>query len=317
MKKLLIALLSFFALVNGTEKSQEYFYISLPGQNGAGCDSYLGNNIVTDDDNYSHCPTIKSWRIDLGQGNCIASLKKELSEKQNRILNKKLILCGVSQATATFTNYVASLTRHEQEKKIGALVLESVLGHGNSAILHTAANIPYITYLPFSRFWIPRIGRLLFPTYNPFGMQAIQSAKKISPNIPVIIMHHHKDPQLSINDARQLYCVLKKNGNDKTYLLEINNNFRSHFDILDSYYDQPHLKQIKLNAIQAIYKKQNLPHTSFEDIDQFDLTPYTPSIQEVERRIYDSTWKSRYLRNAIDITSGSLILGYLGYKYLK
>lgn len=196
------------------------------------------------------------------------------------------------------------------------VVLEGVLGHGNSGIMHTVSNkIPVVTYLPFARLWIPWLVKLLaFHRYNPLGKQVFSSAKKLSPNIPVIIMHNINDHQLSINDARETYRILQNARQDKNvYLMELNNpsnDFDGHFNLL---LNQPE-QQV---ALQAIYRKHGLPYNTKIHKSGVDLTDYQPSVKDVARRIKKSSRASLWTRNVVDAFAATAIISVLYLKYVS
>ena len=320
------------------EEKSNFYSIYLPGLNGGGSDSFRANGLINvDEKNHKKYKTIGEdnhndmFKTDLGQDNCINHFYDQL-KKDSDAKDKRLLLSGTSQATASFVNYVGSLSIEEQ-KNIGCLILESVLGSGNSAIMHTIEHLmfrdsilQYAIYLPGARIWLPWAAKIQeFPAYNPWGIQALESAKKLSKDILVIIMHHINDPQLSINDARNLYCALRESGNNNTYLFECNNNNVSdmekmHFDILNT--DTREEQAKKIGAIQLIYQKHGLPFnkkllTDAQEIqNNIDPKQFQPSVQEVKNKINQSTWKTRYAQNTIDILTFAAISAYVAYKYL-
>jgi hypothetical protein len=290
-----------------------YTSVIVPGQDKLGGASFKRNFIV----NTRQCleTTPPCIDIDLGQGNCIRHFQDNLLQHNESLQNKKYILCGTSQGAATLVNWAAQMPQEKQKEKIGCMVLESPLGSGNSTIMYQAEQIAGpITMLPFSRFWGPVIAKaFFFPKYNPLGKQAISSAAKISPEVPVIIMHAPNDRQISINDSRKLYCNLRENGNQNAYLMEIDTNLPAHLDVLD--YDRE--KGKKIAALQAIYKKHKLPYNSQIDTRNINIKAFQPTLQEVRQKIESRERIPRYLRNTIDILSAGLALGYLYSKFAK
>lgn len=317
--KFLFVISIFSGFLSLEAQQPQFTSISVPGQNGGGTYTFRQNNIVNTRDWIK--TTYPRKKIDLGQGNCVAHFESQIPEQLklgaiNKRQHEKYLLYGVSQGTATITNWVAQMPHNEQQEKIGGIVLESTLGSGNSAIMHNAQRIDRVkalTYLPFSRLWVPWVAKFKFPTYNPLGKQAISSAKKISPNIPVVIMHAPNDPETSINDSRRLYCKLRENGNQNAYLFEIDTEKEVHVDL----FDHDRQKDRKIAALQAIYKKHNLPHNSGMVIPNVVPQEVQPPVEEVRQRIKNHDWKKRYVRNAIDILSAGLELGYLYSRYTK
>lgn len=292
MKKLFFALLislivtnvSIFTtendLVEGNQ-GNDFYSIIIPGQNGLGGEDYEKNFVINTP--YKRYKTLGDIRqIDLGQENCIRHFEEQF-KADNDTKDKKLIVCCVSQGTATFMNWLTQLTKEEQGK-IKCIILEAVLGSGNNAINHTIEKMfsNKIMYLPFAKSLLPWLAKIkYFPAYNPSGKQALSSVQNLPKNLPIIIMHATDDPQLPINDARKLYLELRKQGNNNVYLIEI--PIYAHFHVLD--YDPE--KRNKIKAIQAIYRKHKLPYNKniLPDDEKPDIKKFQPSSNEVRKRI--------------------------------
>jgi len=324
--------------IQGSEQneSQMLYSITMPGQNGMGGDTFRKNGVINTQDSSSYqsiganpfAPADEKRKIDLGQDNCVNYFEQQLTQDQKARSGNNLFF-GISQGTATLVNFLAKKSHAEQENTAKGLVLESVLGSGNSAILHTVSNVPVVTYLPFARFWAPWVAKpVVFPTYKPYGQQVFSSIKKISPNIPMVMMHDQNDPQLSVNDARQAYINAKKAGHQRAYLMETNCGEPRHFDLLGGNWGiEKDVK--KIAALQAIYKKEGLPFATTtvksrsetvdltQMINETDLTEYQPSVKDVQRRINRSTRLSFWTRNVIDTLAFAGIAGGIYYKYFR
>lgn len=313
------------------EKSN-FYSIYLPGKNGGGGSSFKENGLINIDNHKAYrtigytSPKQKKYleifKMDLAQENCVKHFEKQLLDDKEA-QDKILLLSATSQGTGTLINFLARQSKELQDR-VGYLTLESVLSKGNSAIMQTVEHymfkdsifeiLKYGTYLPAARLLIPWLAKCAFITYNPLGTQAISSAKKLPKDLLIIIMHHVNDPQISINDARELYCTLCESGNKCTYLFECNNEQKIHSNILNS--ESPAEKIKKVGAIQAIYK-----HHGFEHNEQLlqqaialttlNINEFKPSIEEVKKKINASSWKTRYLRNTIDAITLSALIIYL------
>lgn len=288
--------------------------IIIPGQNGGGGEDYRRCSVLNLPENQcSYLKTLQSKKfIDLGQNNCIAHLEEQLQEvfdtisrshtKENiksdnssYVYQPRLMAYAISQGTATVINLLGQKSHQEQTALVKCLVLEAVLGSGNSAINYTVNNfiettesslIKALSYIPARSLIAPWIAKVEFPSYNPLGKQALSSAKNIAPDIPVWIMHNITDQQLDINDARKLYCTLVENGNRHVYLVETDTGtIPAHYNILS--YDKNQSE--KIAALQLFYKKYGMPYnqTMVEKMNtSIDLAQFQPSIKEVEYRIY-------------------------------
>lgn len=285
-KKISLGLLFFASLALGMEKDTSDFYsIILPGQNGLGGESFVANHIVNTTKSKRYQTLADPTLIDLGQDNCIAHFQEQFDNDPELRNRPRTLIYGVSQGTATVVNWLAQKSHEEQERIASCLVLEAVLGSGNSAIIHTVkSGVPITRSFLFPRFLLPLAAKVgIFPSYKPWGMSALGSVEKLSPNIPIIIMHNVEDPQLSINDARAFYCALLKKGHKNAYLFEAINS-PAHIDVIATDHWSERLK--KTMALQAIYKKHGLPHAEIKTDQEckFTIEEFQPSMQEVINR---------------------------------
>lgn len=285
------------------DEPNKYYSIILPGQNGCGGQTYEDYKIINTPF-FNHYETLKNCsKIDLGQQNCVAHFDQQL---QDDVIakKKKLLLYGISQGTSTLLNWLSQKPKEEQNKLVGCIFLESVLGNGNSAILRTLqTQVTPLAYIPFARYFLPIASKLFFPSYKPFGMQAINSSAQISSDIPVIIMHNKNDFQLSINDARKVYCSLRENNNNNAYLIELDNGDK-HLNILSGSSN----KDLILAAIQTIFKKYKLPNSCTTEIA---LDEFQPSIAHVRQRIKHDSQRTNIIHNTIDLFSAALVASYI------
>lgn len=271
---------------------------------------------IEDGSNLKNKTTWAILRADLGGSNCQHYFEKQWEKDTQIDKNEKAVFCGGSQGCATVLYWASKQSKEEQKKLVGALILEGPLTNGNSAILHTCAH--YITvlkpvaYLPFSRFWLPWAAKIVLPYYNPLRTQPIHAAKKIDHVIPIILMHNENDPLISINDTRKAYCVLKENGNN-VYLFESNvknkNPMDNHVEFLSHETETQRLRK-------EFVIKHIIINNSVKDLGTGYVQSYQPAIDIVKKEINQSSWKSRYLRNTIDIAAAWAIGTYIAYKYM-
>lgn len=275
---------------------------------------YLPKGIVNDKDcSYYGANTPGYFRAyeyekyDLGQDESIKHLNKQFSDDQ-KISAKKTVFFGLEDSTATLTNWLAQKSHKDQEKVTAGLILCNVLGNGNHAIQHTVSSRQFIaplSFLPFSRLWLPLLAKgTVLPSYNPLGVQALSSAKKLSANIPVIIIHERRHPDFPINDARKYYRELKAQGNTNAYLMELATDDSSGAS--------------NLEALQAIYRKHRLPvDQDLSSNTPIDFKKFQPEISQIDKQIKATNGYQPLIRNLIDLTCGAAIIGGLYYKYSK
>lgn len=235
MKKnifLFIALTSGYALA--MESQPNTHLLVIPGQNGMG-----GQNVPTvlpyfSQHNRKHLIPTPLQNPDFGQTTCQNYLKEALdSLKDTDVIhnNDHLILHGSSQGTATTINYAAN-----NPKNIKALILESVMLTGNSAIFHTVDNmmIPESCDLPDSSYYpLSYTAKVMYPSYSPTGEQPINNIDKLPNNLPIIILHDTQDFQLSFKDAQALYAYLTSvRQNENVYLFAQESQRGEHINLL-------------------------------------------------------------------------------------
>ncbi|MEX0940570.1 MAG: hypothetical protein WDZ41_04385 [Candidatus Babeliales bacterium] len=298
--------LCFTTIPMETEKLHSIF---VPAQNGYIPENYA-QKITFDEPIHAFNILHNPVKDDFGQNYCIADFKKQLDETfPEKLPNLKLY--GSSQGTATLINWLADQPI-EMQNKVKCLILESVIGSGNNAIVHTCENlVKPIGYLPFAHYWLPICAKICFPHYNPLGKQALNSAKKLPNNLPIIIMHAITDPQLSINDARELYCTLREKGNDNIYLFEINTDQPVHSDIL-RFETNMNRHQQNYSALQHIFEKYNLPYNKkIKNELRVNLKNYQPNTQEVKNKIKKNTEVGNFIKKSINTFTGLAAASYL------
>jgi hypothetical protein len=253
---------------------------AIPGQNGCGSAEDYVKNLLGED--HVNVASVSTPHIlpDLGQGFCLQNLRTAIEDDPFR----HAIIHATSQGTATAINYVA----HEDKgRRIKALILESVIGSGNSAIEHTVGGplmlMDHITRLPFSYYWLPYIAQISqMQAYLPFGKQPIKSLSKIPNNLPVIIAHSQEDMQLSYRDACALYCGLRLQGNDNAYLITKPDS--RHIHILQGEADR--------EIVQNILKKHKLMPGEL-DATKLDLSVIQPDPMQYKKLYEDLLAKEK------------------------
>ncbi len=263
--------------------------ITLGGVDGRGGEGHAELGIVnTFPGDTQRYETLKGRRIDLGQANCIRHFEDQLA-RDDKFAQSRTIFYGTSQGAATLLNWLGQKPPEEQDHLAEGLVLESVFDSGNSAIMQaTRAFLPLgslVAGLPLSRMLLPLLAKtFVYQSYCPCGLQPVSSAAKISPNIPVVIMHNRGDKMLSISGARAVYCSLVGAGHKKTYLIEVDNEDR-HLNILR----YPRHRKAQRNEIlvdlQNIFLKEGLPVSARRFSAHKNITKYQPSWRKVKWQI--------------------------------
>lgn len=242
--------------------------VVIPGQNGLG-----GQNVRTVLPQFKQVHYVSTPEVfpDLGQSRCIKYLKETMNPLLADNNVEDIIIHASSQGTATAINYLAN----NPSQKVKALILEAVMGSGNSAVSHTVKNLmePHMTLkptkIPGSYYFLPYLAKFQMPLYSPSGMQPILNLHKLPRDLPIILIHSVADPQLSFHDAEAIYAGLRTFGNDSAYLLPVEE--RGHVCLLNT------LKRGHLtNSLHHILKKHGLPYHEYFTKSTIDLSPYQP-----------------------------------------
>jgi len=217
----------------------------------------------------------------LGQNQCMKYLDEKMIALQQDNKVEKIVIHASSQGTATALNYVA-----KNPTKVSAIILEAVLASGNSAVHHTVKNmiLPGAEKLPCSYYWMPYCAKVTFPWYNPGGTQAIFSAENIPTNVPIILIHSVKDPQLSYSDALAVYHALRKAGNPNIYLITVKEH--GHVFMLKRSTEEVAL-------INTIFKNHNLPYSekALQGFEKIELSKFQPSLEATKQHFDDLVTK--------------------------
>lgn len=278
----------------------------IPGQNGIG-----GDNVTrvlphfAQNQDLIHLVETPLVIPDLGQGRCQNYLQQKINSLN---LNKddKIILHGSSQGTATVLNYAS---KHPEQ--IGALILEAVLLSGNSAVYHTVENLmlPGATSLPGSYHWMPYAAKVQYPNYSPAGEQPICNVDKLPDTLPIIIIHHDKDPQLSHKDAQALYAHLKQKNNT-VYFISTTSEWFGHVNLLDT---KKHKSEIE--TINNILKQNNLLPSNPNEQLSVNSDTYQPEPQQEWINHFNDLLHKENKFKIIDPCIKGVVLVLLLYKF--
>jgi predicted esterase len=316
LKTFLLFALALFGAQNsiagftGEKEDSSTHFLVIPGQNGLGGQNAVSSHSINpfskDEVTYISTPEVFP---DLGQDACMWHLDGVIKEKQDSDEVEKIVIHASSQGTATALNYVA-----QNPRKVSALILEGVVASGNSAIFHTIKNLmcPGIEYLPGAYYWLPYCAKAVMPFFSPSGEQSIHSADKISTELPIIILHSIKDPQLPFADSVALYHALRRTGNQNVYLIPIKHI--GHVNMLS--YPR---NSIEIVAVNEIFKRHGLPYNRdvLKRSHDIDLTVFQPSLEETEQYFDELMSKENihqnipsYCTTGVSIGTAALIAYY-------
>lgn len=279
-------------------------YAIIPGQIGVGGEHlqevgaihpHSEKHITFVDTPLQYGPIPFITAADFGQDEC----QKLLHEKLDPLFEDKdihkIVFHASSQGTASIVKYLHWVKETDEKRnhkwgaKIGALVLESAMLSGNSAIHHCVTqsfrlgDFPYgkyLGYIPFSYYWMPYLAKFKFPFYTPGGVQPLDILEDLPHSMPVIILHSELDEVLSHEAAQVVYAKLKKR-NPHVYFISSRRN--RHINLLKKSNSMTHqfLSQQSLNEVD-----QNL--ALLNKIWKYHQLPYCEShLQKSDKTISD------------------------------
>lgn len=237
--------------------------VIIPGQNGDG-----GQNVcsILPEFKQVHVKTPEDIKkMDFGQEHCLQCLEDAVNPLLESDDVEKIIFHASSQGTATLINFL----KKKSSPKFKAVILEAIMGSGNSAIHHTVKNMgsSKLEKLPWSYSWLPYLAKFFYRSYKPRGIQPIQDLDTIANTIPVIALHSTIDPQLSFSDAEAICQGLIKHGNKHVYFLP--QKVYGHVRLINPIYNIDEV--LKLRAILAghdLIVRSSNPHDDFQLAEQ-------------------------------------------------
>lgn len=302
-------------------QTTRYVYVIVPGQGDFGGTEHDGKLPQTIPEHYKEIVRIKSPgsekktllssfssnKDDFGQTNCQDLLSAQLDELFAQA-NIKFIIHAYSQGTASILNYISNLELADVNKdekrtsKIEALILESAMISGFSAITHFTGNhfrfasLPIgkiCRWLPYSDYWIPILAKFTtFPDFDINGVQTIDILHNIPKKLPIIIMHTPYDYVLPYDGALTLYQMLE--GNENLYFITVKRKI--HIDMTCSHVQRKecptthfdaHTKgQEARIALVNILKKLGIYKSNDAKENNFDASAYQP--------IFDKKFKIKH-----------------------
>ena len=181
------------------------------------------------------------------------------------------------------------------------------MASGNSAIYHTVTGplmgMECVKNIPGSYYVIPYLANVVAcPGYRPGGKQAIRSIDTIPVDLPIVIIHSKKDPQLPFDGACALYHRLRTNGNDNVYL--IRKEGMQNIQVLGSHNDKEVVKRIL---------RKHLASDSLSTSKQDDLKQFQPDPSQFKKQ-YDELIAKEAKHVYLERTA---ILGGLGFVLKK
>lgn len=306
-----------------------YIYIIVPGQGDFGGTESDGKLPKTIPARYTEIvrletpsePTgslfsnFSSNNDDFGQQECQTLLHKNLDDLFKES-NTKFMIHAYSQGTASILKYISDLEIADQELSIGqrktskieALILESAMISGLSAIYHFTSNhfriaqIPFgkvLSLLPCSDRLIPLFARkTTFPKFNVNGTQTIELLEHIPTTFPTIILHAPEDYVLPYDGAVAMYQILQKTENNKVYLIPVHRHI--HIDLMSQTIQHREDKS-KFTEIQDIANNTLLSVINI--LNKHGISDIPPPENREYKPIFDKDHKKKHLEHISKVRS--------------
>lgn len=212
--------------------------------------------------------------VNLGQNPDLERLDTAYQLTLKEFPEHEIVLVGVSRGAATIVNYVAKYN----PPQLAAVVVESPFDTLSSIIKHLLKRFK-VNWIPFSKTLGHKIVRTHFPRLEPDGIFPIHVVEKISPTVPIMIIHGYKDNVIPITSSRRLYIKLKEIGHKDAYLVELKSG--AHAQLVHG-----SDAQFYHILVHAFYKKYGLPHDPEKArLGEPFLDLAQPSTSEVALRI--------------------------------
>jgi len=258
------------------------------------------NNLIFNSCAFCGKKPVNLEKMYMGQGPDITALKKQIHPKES------YVLYGLSRGGSTIVNYLAQ----NNPKNIQAVVLDAAPADMVSTVNILQHTIGY--KLAPTRAYQEYVFNTLFPAYPINSITPLQDIARINnKNLPVLIVHSHKDTRVHISSAWQLYLAFKQAHFTNVYLLELTQGTHAH------YMKGPE-KNVYLNALHSFYKKYNLAHNSEQsNINLQELQPSQSKISEKLQTYYDQLEDTYQKQNQFNknIIAGLLLITGISYLY--
>lgn len=187
--------------------------------------------------------------------------------------NHSVVILGLSRGASATLNWLAL----RQPQRIAAAVIESAFDTIENVIAHIMKKYK-LSWIPLSGKMGNGIMRLYFPAIDLDGIMPAKTVAKISPDIPILLVHSKKDQVIPVKSSRNIYCQLVDTGHTKVHLLELPAG--------------RHGKLIKeshgvlfQNVVHAFFAHYNLPHDpayALEGLPAFNqCQPSTKIVQQI------------------------------------
>ena len=198
--------------------------------------------------NFSEVASKNYKEVDLGQAKEMELLHQAYCKTRELLPNHKIAVFGVSRGAATAINWAATY----QPSHLCALVLESPFDHIHSII-------GYLTK-KWKLHWIPHIHQFSayifkkrFPSLDLEGPVPQKTVQKLPLDLPILLIHSHKDELIPLESSRALYVQLCNAGHKKAHFVELSEG--KHAQLF-----KHHDADLYHRTVHSFFKRYHLPY---------------------------------------------------------
>ncbi len=152
--------------------------------------------------------------VNFGQKGDVKILYEHYSSYCNDDENIKLVLIGLSRGGSTLFNCIGT----KKTENIVAVIAEAPFASVDDVVFDIIKQwrvnwIPGIKYITYA------LMKVLYPSYNPNGLQPITSINVHTPSLPILIACSKQDIVIPYTSSIRLAQALKEKGYENVYLL--------------------------------------------------------------------------------------------------
>ena len=183
--------------------------------------------------------------VNFGQNGDVKILYEHYSNYCNDDENTKSILIGPSRGASVLFTFIDT----KKPENIVAVIAESPFASVDDVVFDIIKQwrvswIPGIKYITYA------LMKVLYPSYNPNGLQPITSINVHTPSLPILIACSEQDTIIPYTSSVRLAHALKEKGYENVYLLVLSEGAHGFLSYNEKFQQ----------VVNAFYARYNLQH---------------------------------------------------------
>lgn len=209
---------------------------------------------ATVEDNPASHKSVLNYSLDFSRANVgqtwdINRLRRSYKKHIKENPGSDIVLYGDSRGAVAAFNFIAQ----DNPKHIKAAILEGLF----DSVKHMIKHIIYIDKDKCAEHRLHKIFGVFMSGYDKHGPSPRDFVKKISDNVPLLLVISLKDSVCEPQIVIYLYKKLIERGHKNVHLLMLNNAYHPQYMI-----DNPQDTKLYETVVHAFYKHYSLPHNS-------------------------------------------------------